>query len=173
LIQLRCKTWSPQQIEAAAREVLPLTRAAGALLILNDHPELVARVGADGVHLGREDVDAATAREILGTEALIGVSNNSTEELRAALPHADYVAVGPLYDTPNLSWPKPIRGLDLLRKARSLTTLPLVGIGGITPARVAAVHKAGADSWAVIRGVCEATDPSEAVRRFIEADPAG
>ena len=171
MIQLRCKGWSPERIEAAAREALRHTRAAGALLLLNDHPELAARVGADGVHVGREDTDAAIAREILGPQGLVGVSNNSTDELRRALPHADYVAVGPIYDTPNLSWPKPIRGLELLRQARTLTKLPLVAIGGLTPARVAAVHAAGADSWAVIRGVCEAPDPSEAVRAFIEVDP--
>lgn len=168
-MQLRAKGWSRAEVADAAREMLEITRPVGALLLINDHPDIAAEVGADGVHVGQADLPASEARRILGPHGLIGVSNNTPDELDAALPHADYVAVGPMYDTPNLSRPKPVRGLDLLREARTRTDLPLVAIGGITVERVAAVRAAGADSWAVIRGVCAVPDPEAAVRAFMQA----
>ncbi|MCB9674200.1 MAG: thiamine phosphate synthase [Alphaproteobacteria bacterium] len=169
IVQVRCKGWAPGDIEAVARECLAFTRPAGALLVVNDHAEIAARVGADGVHVGQADRHAAEVREIVGPDVLIGISNNTPDELASSLPHADYVAVGPMYATPNLSRPKPVRGLALLREARARTALPLVAIGGITVERVPEVRAAGADAWAVIRGVCEADDPAAAIRAFLTA----
>lgn len=170
LIQLRCKGWSPDQVAELARTVLPRTRAAGALLIINDLAEVAAAVGADGVHVGQADMSAEQVRAIVGPQRLIGVSNNTPSELNESLAAADYVAVGPMFATPNLSRPKPVRGLALLREARAMTALPLVAIGGITPERVAAVQSGGADAWAVIRGLCASDDPEAAVRRFTRAE---
>lgn len=162
LIQLRCKEWEPDEVLRAAREL----RALGpATLIVNDLPEVALAAGADGVHLGRLDVDTGTARR-LAPGLLIGRSTNSLEELAALTSIPDYVAFGPVFATENVSRPKEVQGVDRLRRARSLARAPLVAIGGITADRLAEVRPL-CDAWAVIGAVATAEDPVAAVRSLL------
>lgn len=183
LIQLRDKEASARELLDAARACLPLTRAAGARLIINDRVDVALVSDADGVHLGQDDLSVAEAREILGADKIIGVSTHSPDQLLEALTtSADYIALGPIYATTTKENPAPVVGLDLLRDAKGLTARPLVAIGGINHARAPEVIAAGADSVAVIAAlypwpeVMDLTtkpDIAGSVRRFIEVLSAG
>ncbi len=150
-IQLRDKEASSKELLDQARACLELTRAADAKLIINDRVDVALTANADGVHLGQGDLNVAEAREILGDEAIIGVSTHSLEQFKAALQtSANYVAVGPVYATTTKENPDPVVGLELVKAARALADRPLVAIGGINVERASEVIAAGADSVAVI-----------------------
>ncbi len=151
LIQLRDKDASARELLDAARACLTVTQAAGARLIINDRVDVALTSGADGVHLGQEDLSVEEAREILGEDKIIGISTHSLEQFKAALEtSANYIAVGPVYQTKTKENPGPVVGLELVRQAKTLTDRPLVAIGGITVECAAEVIAAGADSVAVI-----------------------
>jgi thiamine-phosphate pyrophosphorylase len=151
LIQLRDKDASGRELLDQAMACLKLTREAGATLIINDRVDVVLTAGADGVHLGQDDLSVDEAREILGEDMIIGVSTHSIAQFRAALETtANYIAVGPVYPTITKENPAPVVGLELVREARKLTDRPLVAIGGISHARAPEVIEAGADCVAVI-----------------------
>lgn len=151
LIQLRDKDASAKEILDAARKCLPLSRAAGATLIVNDRVDVVLTSNADGVHLGQDDLSVEEAREILGDDKIIGVSTHSLDQFRAALETtANYIAVGPVFPTKTKENADPVVGLEFVREAKRLTDRPLVAIGGITIERAPEVIAAGADSVAVI-----------------------
>lgn len=157
-----------------AAAIAPRARAAGALFFVNDRPDVARAVGADGVHLGQDDLPVAAARRILGPGTLVGVSTHDLDELRAALAAgADYVGVGPVYATGSKRGALPARGVDLLRAARRLTRVPLVGIGGITPETAPDVLAAGADAVAMIGALVRADDPSAAVAATVRRLAAG
>src|SRR5215471_7313501 len=114
LMQLRDKDMSARELLDSARACLKLTRAAGATLIINDRVDVALTAEADGVHLGQEDMSVEDAREILGEEKIIGVSTHSLDQFRAALEtSANYIAVGPIYQTTTKENPDPVVGLDL------------------------------------------------------------
>ncbi len=151
LIQVRDKEASAKDLFEATQACLKLTRAAGATLIVNDRTDVALAADADGVHLGQDDLTVAEARALLGPDKVIGVSTHSLTQVEAALlTSANYVAIGPVFPTTTKANAEPMVGLELLRQARRLTSLPLVAIGGITLATARAVLAAGADSVAVI-----------------------
>jgi thiamine-phosphate pyrophosphorylase len=151
LIQLRDKEASAKDIFEAARSCLALTRAAGATLIINDRVDIAIAADADGVHLGQDDLTVAEARALLGPNKIIGLSTHSVAQVEAALgSSANYIAVGPIFPTTTKQNPDPVVGLELLRQARRLTSLPLVAIGGIALETARDALAAGADSIAVI-----------------------
>ena len=151
LIQLRDKEASAKDLLDAARACLKLTRAVRATLIINDRVDVAMAADADGIHLGQDDLTVAEARALLGQNKIIGVSTHSLAQVEAALAtSANYFAVGPIFPTTTKANPAPVVGLELLRQARALTSLPLVAIGGITLENAAEVIAAGADSVAVI-----------------------
>ena len=151
LIQLRDKEASAKELLDAARACLKLTRAVRATLIINDRVDVAMAADADGIHLGQDDLTVAEARALLGQNKIIGVSTHSLAQVEAALAtSANYFAVGPIFPTTTKANPAPVVGLELLRQARALTSLPLVAIGGITLENAAEVIAAGADSVAVI-----------------------
>jgi len=120
-------------------------------LIMNDHPELAVNAGFDGVHVGQGDVSPGSAREIAGPDRIVGISTHNLGQLKAAdLMPVDYIAFGPVFATTSKLNSDPVVGLDGVCEARSLTSKPLVAIGGITLENARAVRKAGADSVAVI-----------------------
>jgi thiamine-phosphate pyrophosphorylase len=150
-IQLRDKEASSKELLDQARACLELTRAADAKLIINDRVDVALTANADGVHLGQGDLNVEEAREILGDQAIIGVSTHSLEQFKAALKtSANYLAVGPVYATTTKENPDPVVGLELVKAAKAITDRPLVAIGGINVERAAEVIVAGADSVAVI-----------------------
>ena len=172
IVQLRQKTaeagdllrWSAVFREAADRH--------GALFILNDRPDVALAAGADGVHLGQDDLPAEVARRILGPDAIVGLSCHRAEDYEQAPADADYVTAGPVYETPT----KPGRraaGLELVRHAAGHVDRPLFAIGGIDASNIADVMGAGARRIAVVRAVTEADDPNSAVRELLRALPGG
>jgi thiamine-phosphate pyrophosphorylase len=154
LIQLRDKQATPKTLLEIARACLRLTKDAGALLIINDRVDVALASGADGVHLGQDDLGVDDARRLLGPEKIIGVSTHSMTQFEQALKtSATYIAVGPIFPTLTKEAAEAAVGLQLLAAARGLTDRPLVAIGGISIERARAVYKAGADSVAVISGL--------------------
>ncbi|QSA95503.1 thiamine phosphate synthase [Methylococcus sp. EFPC2] len=166
VIQYRVKT--PRDRLTEARLVLDACRAAGVPLIINDDVELAAEIGADGVHLGRDDGSLAAARARLGAGAILGVScyDSVDRAIEAEREGASYVAFGRFF--PSLSKPgAPLARLETLRAARLRLNLPIVAIGGITPANGGALLEAGAGLLAVIDAVFGADDPRIAAERFL------
>jgi thiamine-phosphate pyrophosphorylase len=166
VVQLREKHLAPREFYREAEEALKVARARGAKLIINDRADIALALGADGVHLGQDDMPAEAARSLLGDAAIIGFSTHNPEQAAAAarLP-VDYVAIGPIFATSSKENPDPAVGLEGVRRAReAVGRTPLVAIGGIALERAPSVLDAGADSVAVI-GALLAADPAEITRR--------
>ena len=169
LVQYRDKISPPQKILSLGRELRRITRDH-AKLIINDYPDLCLACDADGVHLGQDDLSPAAARCIFASskkEGLwIGFSTHNLDQVREADAMAiDYLAVGPVFTTSSKANPDPVIGLDGVRKARQVTSKPLVAIGGITRENCRQVREAGADSVAVISDLLES--PAKAVEDFL------
>jgi thiamine-phosphate pyrophosphorylase len=162
VVQLRDKHAADEEIVAAATAFRRSCDRAEALFVLNDRPDLVAATGADGVHLGQDDLAVPRAREIVGAEAIIGLSTHSADQVGRARG-VDYVAVGPVHATPTKPG-RPAVGLDLVRHAARHARVPVFAIGGIDAANVAGVLDAGARRIAVVRAIAEAGDPPAAAR---------
>jgi len=160
VVQLRMKDARDGDVIDAARLLAPLCAQHGALFILNDRPDLVGAVGADGVHLGQDDCPVPAARELAGKDRLIGLSTHSPEQVDGAAG-ADYIGVGPVHETPTKPG-RPAVGLELVRYAAAHATVPWFAIGGIGPDNVDAVRGAGAERVAVVRALTEAGDPERA-----------
>ncbi len=157
-------------MQAAYAQALALRQAAkevGACLIVNDRCDLALAVHADGVHLGQDDLPIADARRLLGPEKLIGLSTHNPEQVReAAELKPDYIGFGPIFSTATKADHDPVVGLEGLRAARALTTLPMFAIGGITADRVNDIIAAGANGIAVISAILKAQDLEQAIRTF-------
>lgn len=169
LIQYRDKISPPQKILSLGRELRRITRD-NAKLIINDYPDLCLACDADGVHLGQDDVSPAAARRIFASskkeDLWIGFSTHNLNQVREADAMAiDYLALGPVFTTSSKANPDPVIGLDGVRKARQVTSKPLVAIGGITRENCRQVREAGADSVAVISDLLES--PAKAVEDFL------
>ena len=169
IVQLRMKDACDDDIVATGRRFARAAARHGALFILNDRPDLVPATGADGVHLGQDDVPVHEARNAVGPDRLVGLSTHSPEQVDAAsgVP-VDYIGVGPVHATPTKPG-RPAVGLELVRYAAEHATVPFFAIGGISPANVEAVRDAGAERIAVVRALTEAADPALAARRLLEA----
>jgi thiamine-phosphate pyrophosphorylase len=168
MVQLRDKESPSGRLLPLAERLLARARRAGVTFIVNDRVDLAVAVGADGVHLGQDDLPARLARPLLRPGMVLGVSTHDVAQAHAARDAgADYVAVGAMFATTT----KPdflLVGPGLVRKLRPDIRVPLVGIGGITHDNVADVIRAGADGVAVISAVCDAPDPAVATRRFLD-----
>ena len=164
IIQLRVKAGADEQILAAARRYRRLCKRAGALLILNDRPDLAVAADADGVHVGQDDVPVALARATVGDERLIGLSTHSPGQVDAAADAgADYIGVGPVHATPTKPGRRAV-GLELVRYAAAHSGLAWFAIGGVAADNIAAVAGAGARRAAVVRALTDAPDPEAAAR---------
>ena len=165
VVQLRAKGWAPEQVEAAARVLLPELRVRGCLLIINDHLAVAATTGADGVHLGQDDrpTSIAEARAALNPGALVGRSTHTLEQVQAA-SDADYLGFGPIFATTTGAEGLEPRGVASLEEAVATSRVPIVAIGGITPTNVHSVRYAGAHGWAVISALVGAPDLDAAMR---------
>ena len=148
----------------AATRLLPLTKAAGIPLIINDHVEVARVVQADGVHLGQEDLSIAEARALLGPHALIGKSTHSIEQALAAVAEgANYIGFGPIFPTPTKPNYASV-GIVQIGQVVSQARIPVVCIGGIDARNIEQVIRAGAQCVAVVRAVCGAENPEAATR---------
>jgi thiamine-phosphate pyrophosphorylase len=167
-VQLREKDLAPRELYPLAWELRRLTRQHGARLLINDRIDIALAVQADGVHLATTSLPVAVARQMLGSEALIGVStHNLVEAQTAADGGADFLVFGPIFYTPSkVPYGEPV-GLAALRAVRSAVKLPILAIGGIKKANVEQVLATGADGIAVISAIIAADDPGAATRDLL------
>jgi thiamine-phosphate pyrophosphorylase len=168
-VQLRMKDEPARVITELARDLVPPCRARGVALLINDRLDVALASGADGVHVGQDDIPAADARALLGPHLLLGVSASSVDEAVAAeRAGADYLGVGAIFATGTKADAGSPVGVERIREIRRAVRLPLVGIGGITVENAADVIRAGAQGVAVITAVTLAQDMVEATRRLRE-----
>ena len=168
LVQLREKHLSPREFYAEVLEALRVARLFGARVVVNDRVDVALAAGADGVHVGQDDVPPEAARALSGGGKIVGFSTHSVGQASAAarLP-VDYIAIGPVFDTSSKENPDPVVGLEGVRRVRAAVggSVKLVAIGGVTAESVPSVLKAGADSVAVIGALLNTSDPAEITRR--------
>lgn len=155
IIQLREKAEPAGEFYRAAVEAVDHARRYGTKIIINDRADIALAAGADGVHLGQDDLPPEHARKLLGSEAIIGFSTHSIEQAREALAlPIDYLAIGPIFKTSTKKDPDPVVGLEGLRMVReAAASLQIVAIGGIDSQNAASVFAAGASSVAMISGI--------------------
>ena len=176
VVQLREKAASARERYELGLELRELTAAADVPLVVNDRVDIAAAVGADGVHLGDDDVPVSVAREQLGPDAVVGRSVSTVAGAEAAeVAGVYYLGVGAVYATSSKETGEEGSeiGLDRVRAVREAVDLPFVGIGGITVERAADVVAAGADGVAVISAITQAEDPAAATRRLDDAVAEG
>lgn len=167
LVQLREKTMPLGDLLPLARSLARRCREVGALLIVNDRADLALAAGADGLHVGQDDLPARQARGLLPSGMILGVSTHDPEQARRAVADgADYVAVGSIFPTTTKAGFQLV-GPELIRRVRPEVPVPLVGIGGITVENAPSVLGAGADAVAVISALCAAPDPEAATRALL------
>ncbi|SAK59021.1 thiamine-phosphate pyrophosphorylase [Caballeronia temeraria] len=165
IVQLRAPEWHKRAWLDLARELLPITRAHGVPFIVNDHVDVALAVGADGVHIGQRDLPADVARQLLGPDALIGLSVSNPDETAGAETLAgviDYLGAGPVYATPTKTDASPPCGIDGLAEICAAARLPTVAIGGIQAHNAADVMRGKPAGLAVVSAICKAADPREA-----------
>ncbi len=173
VVQVRVKDAPAGALLEAARRVVALA-AGRALVIVNDRADLALLSGADGVHLGDEDLPVAEARRLLGPERLVGRTARTLEEARAALAEgADHVGFGPIFATRTKALAVPPRGVEGLAEVVRALGAPVVAIGGIGEGAIAEVARAGAACAAVIDAVFGAGDPAANAARLAAAFEAG
>ncbi|HSZ70022.1 MAG TPA: thiamine phosphate synthase [Solirubrobacteraceae bacterium] len=182
IVQLREKRLRDDELLALARELAALCRRRGALFVVNDRPAVALAAGADGVHVGQDDMPLAQVRALVGADLLVGLSTHAPAEIAAVtqieaaadsrarlradgdtLPKVDYIGVGPVYATPTKPGRRAV-GLELVRYAAAHASLPFFAIGGIHAENAASVVAAGARRLAVVRAIAGAPDPRRAAR---------
>lgn len=172
LVQLREPGAAGREFVARARALVALLRPLGIPLIVNDRVDVALAAGADGVHLGQDDMEPLDARRLLGPDAVIGLSVGSPAELALSasqLAVVDYLGTGPVHATRTKDDAGGAIGVDGLAAVRALTALPVVAIGGLTAADAPALIRAGADGLAVVSAICAAPDPGRAARELRDA----
>jgi thiamine-phosphate pyrophosphorylase len=164
LVQYRDKHNNDVDRLRIASQLCELCHKYGALFILNDRVDIALAVKADGVHLGQQDIPVALARQILGSQCIIGRSTTNPEEMALALAEgADYIGVGPVYETPTKPG-KSAAGLEYVQYAVKNATVPWFAIGGIDPNNLNDVLQAGAPAVAIVRAIMEAEQPTQVVQ---------
>ena len=159
-----------RDLVAVAQAVVDACSANGASCIVDDRADVTAAVGAQGLHLGKDDLAPAVARRLLGSGVLLGGTANSLAEARQVWQRPiDYLGVGPVYGTQSKANPAPVLGIDQLRAITSECPVPVIAIGSITAKRVAEVLEAGAHGVAVLSAITCAADPEASAREFVAA----
>ena len=176
IVQLREKQLGRDEIERAAATFRRVCDTYSAPFIVNDDPELAQACNADGVHVGQDDVSAEQARELLGPDAIVGLSTHSPEQMGASAERpVDYISAGPIWETPTKAG-RPGVGLGFISHAAAHAPHPFFAIGGIDPGNAAQVVAAGARRLCVVRAIRDAAEPTavaEQLRRALGAAPGG
>jgi thiamine-phosphate pyrophosphorylase len=164
-VQLREKDLSTRAFIELAVALKRLLAPAKVPLIINDRLDVALAAGADGLHVGQEDMPCELARRFLGPGAVIGLSVETWEDVeRAQDQDVDYLGVSPVFPTPTKTDTKAAWGLEGIRRIRAFSRHPLVAIGGLNPANAAAAVQAGADGIAVVSAICASAEPRLAAR---------
>jgi thiamine-phosphate pyrophosphorylase len=168
LMQYRHKHGPAGDLLKVSLDLVSELQPQGITFIVNDRPDVAAIANASGVHVGQDDLGVAATRTLVG-EQIIGISTHNFEQFeKAAASTADYIAVGPIFETKSKANPDPVVGTDLIRRVRALTDKPIVAIGGIKLENAADVMAAGADSVAVISDILSAADRAARAKQFID-----
>lgn len=168
ILQLREKHLSAKRVIELGRKVKQLCLQYDTTFIVNDRIDIAALIEADGVHLGQDDLDVASAREILGANAIVGISTHAPEQaLKAVADGADYIGVGPVFATPTKQGRVPV-GLEYVKWTSENIDIPAFAIGGIDSENFQEVLDAGLSKIAVVRAIINATSPKEAAEEFIK-----
>jgi thiamine-phosphate pyrophosphorylase len=168
VFQLREKHLGDPQLLDVAREAQAICERLGVLFILNDRPDLAREAGADGVHVGQQDMGVAEARALLGADVLLGLSTHAPAEIDAVdVSLVDYIGVGPVHATPTKLGRAAV-GLKLVSYAASHARLPFFAIGGLDTGNVSEALDAGASRVCVLRAIADAADPERAARSLHE-----
>lgn len=168
-LQLRWKSATDRAIVDMGRSLLPMCRNADTPLIINDRLDLALAIGADGIHLGVDDLSIADARRLAGPDFVIGYSPESDVDLVAATEHASYLGIGPFEATSTKADAGAALGAEEFARRRVLTPLPVVAIGGLGLANASEPIAAGADGIALVSAILGATDPVDATRQLAQA----
>jgi thiamine-phosphate pyrophosphorylase len=168
-VQLREKDISTRRFVEEAQRIKQLLEPYKIPLIINDRVDVALASGADGVHIGQEDIPYARARSLLGAKAIIGLSVETWKDVEESQKlDMDYIGVSPVFATPTKTDTKGAWGLAGLAKIKAFSRHPIVAIGGINESNAAAVVKAGAECLAVVSAICAANDPETAARKLNE-----
>lgn len=170
LVQLRDKAADDATLVAVARALVEALRPTGVPLLVNDRPDIARAAGAAGCHVGQSDAKAAEAREMLGPDALIGLSVETPEHLKGVDPAVvDYVGAGPVFATASKPGHAPEIGFDGLAELCAASPVPAIAIGGLKARHAGQVRQAGAAGMAVVSALCAAADPEAAAREILDA----
>ncbi len=168
ILQLRAKGVDPATVEQLAQRMQPLCREAGAVFVLNDYPDMAARIGADAVHVGQDAGPLAAVRNIVGPQMLIGRSTHSPEQALAAVAEgADYIGFGPLFPTGTKPGRPSIGLQDIAAVQEKLGDFPMFCIGGINGTTLPSVLQAGARRVVIVSWLLQQPDPAAAARDII------
>lgn len=169
IVQLREKTASAKEFIELGKKIKALCSLYDALFIINDRVDIAHIIGADGVHLGQDDIDIDSARHILGKDFIVGLSTHSPEDAQKAMVlGADYIGVGPVFETPTKPGRKSV-GLEYVEWASKNVNIPWFAIGGINQENVFEVINAGASRIAVVRAIINAENPETSALNFTKA----
>ena len=170
MVQLRERDLSAKELVAFVREVQAVTASPRSQLLINDRIDVALALEGIGIHLRSNSLPVSVARQLLGSGRLLGVSVHGVEEARQAESQgADYIVLGPIYETPSKQMFGPPLGIHILEKACSLVRIPIFGIGGVTAARAREMRRAGAFGAAVITAILGADDVESATRELLDA----
>ena len=169
-IQLRERDLSARELVTLAREVQAVMAFPGSQLLINDRIDVALALEEVGVHLRSNSLPVLVARQLLGAQRLLGISVHAVEEaVQAESQGADYIVLGPIYETPSKQMFGPPLGIHTLEKACKLVRIPIIGIGGVTAARAREMRRAGAFGAAVITAILGAADVESATRELLDA----
>jgi thiamine-phosphate pyrophosphorylase len=167
MVQLREKGMSDARLLEVATRCALVCKTEGIPFVVNDRIDIAIDSGADGVHLGQEDLPIASARRLAGEDFIVGLSTHTPDQIEEAIElDPDYIGVGPIHETPTKAGRCAV-GVHLVSYAAQRAAQPFFGIGGLDPSNVADVIRAGARGVSVLRWVCQATDPMMAVRELL------
>ena len=168
IVQLRAPTWKKRALAACARDLLEILRPRGIPLIINDHADVAAAVGADGLHVGQDDLSSADARRIIGPDMILGLSAGNVDEVRGVDPAlVDYLGIGPVWATATKKDAGAAVGLEGLASLSAASPLPVVAIGGIGAPNAADVMRTGVDGIAVVSAICGQASPRTAAENLL------
>ena len=169
-VQLRERDLSARELVTLAREVQAVTASRSAQLLINDRIDVALALEGAGVHLRSNSLPVSVARQLLGAQRLLGISVHAVEEAVSAQSQgADYIVLGPIYETPSKQMFGPPLGIHTLEKVCRLVRIPIIGIGGVTAARAREMRRAGAFGVAVITAILGTADVESATRELLDA----
>lgn len=170
MVQLRERDLSARELVTLAHEVQAVTASRRSQLLINDRIDVGLALEGVGVHLRSNSLPVSIARQLLGAQRLLGVSVHAVEEVLSAQSQgADYIVLGPIYETPSKQMFGPPLGIHILEKACRLVRIPIIGIGGVTTVRAREMRRAGAFGVAVITAILGAADVESATRELLDA----